>query len=171
MGDYNVSLFENASVKLREKRTQTISTKMSEEEERQLQRAASAEGKRMGEWVRDALLRAALGSASTSRDQETVVLTEVIGIQLFLMNVLSPLARGENISPEQYQNIIKSVQANKARLYVEASPSHSSLEEPFARTRQTLASQSSPTLPETRGLMTIPQPKSTPICLVASFIG
>ena len=115
MGDYNVSLFENASVKLREKRTQTISTKMSEEEERQLQCAASAEGKRMGEWVRDALLRAALGSASSSRDQETVVLTEVIGIQLFLMNVLSPLTRGENITPEQYQSIIKNVQANKAR--------------------------------------------------------
>ena len=119
MGDYSVSLFENASVRLREKRTQTISTKMSEEEERQLQRAASAEGKRMGEWVRDALLRAALGSASSSRDQETVVLTEVIGIQLFLMNVLSPLTRGENITPEQYKSIIKSVQTNKARMVQE----------------------------------------------------
>jgi hypothetical protein len=43
------------------------------------------------------------------------VLTEVVGIQLFLMNVLSPLTRGERLSPEQYQNIIKGVQAHKGR--------------------------------------------------------
>ena len=43
------------------------------------------------------------------------MLTEVVGIQLFLMNVLSPLTRGEHLSPEEYQNIIKCVQANKGR--------------------------------------------------------
>ena len=115
MGDYNVSLFENASLRMRERRTQTISTKMTEEEVRQLQRAASAEGKRMGEWVRDALLRASLANGSFARDEEAVVLTEIIGIQLFLMNVLAPLTRGENITPEQYQTIIKGVQSSKAR--------------------------------------------------------
>jgi hypothetical protein len=31
------------------------------------------------------------------------------------MNVLSPLTRGERLSPEQYQNIIKGVQAHKGR--------------------------------------------------------
>ena len=44
------------------------------------------------------------------------VLTEVVGIQLFLMNVLSPLSRGEHLTPEQYQTIIKSVQTSKSRV-------------------------------------------------------
>ncbi len=35
--------------------------------------------------------------------QEAFVPTEVVGIQLFLMNVLSPLSRGEHLTPEQYQ--------------------------------------------------------------------
>jgi hypothetical protein len=115
MGDYGVSLFEPAGIRSRERRTQTVSTKMTEKEERELQRATSAEGKRMGEWVREALLRAARGRAPSVGTQDPIVLTEIVGIQLFLMNVLSPLARGEHITPEQYQGIIKSVQASKGR--------------------------------------------------------
>lgn len=115
MGDYGVSSFERTGARLRERRTQTISTKMNEEEERELQRASAAEGKRMGEWVRDVLLRVARGHPASPGNHEPIVLTEIVGIQLFLMNVLSPLARGEHITPEQYQNIIKTVQASKGR--------------------------------------------------------
>jgi len=43
------------------------------------------------------------------------LLTEILGIQLFLMNVLSPLTRGQLVSPEHYESMIKAVQANKAR--------------------------------------------------------
>jgi hypothetical protein len=68
----------------------------------------------MGEWVREVLLRAARPNVPAI-SHEPVVLTEVVGIQLFLMNVLSPLTRGERLSPEQYQNIIKGVQAHKGR--------------------------------------------------------
>ena len=68
----------------------------------------------MGEWVREVLLGAARPNVAAV-SHEPVVLTEVVGIQLFLMNVLSPLTRGEHLSPEQYQSIIKGVQANKGR--------------------------------------------------------
>jgi hypothetical protein len=87
---------------------------MTQEEECELQRVSSAEGKKMGEWVREVLLRAARPNFPAT-SHEPIVLTEVVGIQLFLMNVLSPLTRGEHISVEQYHHIIKCVQANKGR--------------------------------------------------------
>ena len=112
--DYEASLFQGGSPKPRERRTQTVSTKLTPDEEYELERASSGEGKTMSEWVRDVLLRSARQNlAATNCD--VVVLTEVIGIQLFLMNVLSPLTRGELISSEQYEVMIRAVQANKVR--------------------------------------------------------
>jgi uncharacterized protein (DUF1778 family) len=100
--------------KSRERRTETVGTKVTPEEERELQRAAHGQGKKMAEWVRDVLLSHARQTFS-SLSQEPIMLTEVVGIQLFLMNVLSPLTRGELISAEEYQAMIRSVQANKGR--------------------------------------------------------
>jgi len=110
--DYGASPLENPQG--RERRTQTVSTKLTPAEERELQCAASGEGKKMAEWIRDVLLQSARQNFPAA-GHEPMVLTEVVGIQLFLMNVLSPLTRGELISAEQYENIIRSVQANKGR--------------------------------------------------------
>ena len=112
--DSEASLFPAGSPKPRERRTQTVSTKLTPEEECELQRASSGEGKTMSEWVRDALLRSARQNFGLAHS-DAIVLTEVIGIQLFLMNVLSPLTRGELISSEQYEVMIRAVQANKVR--------------------------------------------------------
>jgi len=112
--DYGTSLFDKGKAMTKARRTQTVSTKITQEEECELQRVSSAEGKKMGEWVREVLLGAARPNVAAV-SHEPVVLTEVVGIQLFLMNVLSPLTRGEHLSPEQYQSIIKGVQANKGR--------------------------------------------------------
>jgi len=112
--DTGASLLENRNPQGRERRTQTVSTKLTPAEEGELQRASSAEGKKMAEWVRDVLLQSARRNfPSTGHDP--MLLTEVVGIQLLLMNVLSPVTRGELISAEQYENIIRSVQANKGR--------------------------------------------------------
>ncbi len=113
--DHGTLLFDNGNLRARDRRTQTVSTKMTQEEEGELQRASSAEGKKMGEWVREALLQVARRKAASS-GHEPFVLTEVVGIQLFLMNVMSPLSRGEHLTPEQYQTIIKSVQTSKSRV-------------------------------------------------------
>lgn len=112
--DCEPSLLKNRNPLGRERRTQTVSTKLTPGEEGELQRASAAEGKKMAEWVRDVLLQGARRNFA-SAGHESVLLTEVVGIQLFLMNVLSPVTRGELISGEQYENIIRSVQANKGR--------------------------------------------------------
>jgi hypothetical protein len=112
--DCGASLLENRNPHGSERRTQTVSTKLTPAEERELQRASSVEGKKMAEWVRDVLLQSVRQNFPAAR-HEPIVLTEVVGIQLFLMNVLSPLTRGELISAEQYENIIRSVQASKGR--------------------------------------------------------
>ena len=68
----------------------------------------------MSEWVREVLLNSARQNVALANG-DAIVLTEVIGIQLFLMNVLSPLTRGELISSEQYEVMVRAVQANKVR--------------------------------------------------------
>ena len=110
----DLTLFDTRKLKGRDRRTQNLSTKLTEAEERELQQASAAERKTVSEWAREVLLRSARAGDSSSMP-DSMVLTEVVGLQLFLMNVLSPLARGEHLSAEQYQNIVKGVQANKAR--------------------------------------------------------
>jgi len=110
----DLTLFDTRKLKGRDRRTQNLSTKLTGAEERELQQASAAEGKTVSEWAREVLLRSARTEDSSSTP-DSMVLTEVVGLQLFLMNVLSPLARGEHLSAEQYQNIVKGVQANKAR--------------------------------------------------------
>ena len=110
----DLTLFDTRKLKGRDRRTQNLSTKLTEAEERELQQASVAEGKTVSEWAREVLLRSARTGASPATP-DSIVLTEVVGLQLFLMNVLSPLARGEHITPEHYQSIVKSVQANKVR--------------------------------------------------------
>jgi len=109
----NVPLYEAPRLKGRASRTQNLSTKLTQEEEAELQKASAREGKTLSEWARDVLLTSVRQPRSVTPDP--VLLTEIVGVQLFLMNVLSPLSRGEHLSPEQYQNIIKSVQAAKSR--------------------------------------------------------
>lgn len=111
----DMTLFDSGKLKGRDRRTQNLSTKLTQEEEKELQRASAAEGKTLSEWAREALLQVARRKAPSS-GHESYVLTEVVGIQLFLMNVLSPLSRGEHLTPEQYQTIIKSVQTSKSRV-------------------------------------------------------
>jgi len=115
MSDHcEASLFQAAGSKPRQRRTQTVSTKLTPEEEYELQCASSGAGKTMSEWVRDVLLNTARQNVALANG-DAIVLTEVIGIQLFLMNVLSPLTRGELISSEQYEVMVRAVQANKVR--------------------------------------------------------
>jgi len=98
----------------RSRRTQTISTKLTPEEECELERAALAAGKKMAEWVREVLLERARENQSEA-GRDAILLTEIVGIQLFLMNVLSPFTRGELLSADEYESIVRAVQANKAR--------------------------------------------------------
>lgn len=97
----------------RESRTQSIATRFTQTEERALLKTAESRGQNLREWARDVLLRETKlpnGSASTD-----ALMAEIVGLQLFLTNVLSPVACGEQLSSDQYQELMRQVKANKHR--------------------------------------------------------
>jgi hypothetical protein len=97
----------------RESRTQSIATRFTQEEEKALMEKAEAQGQNLREWAREVLLREAYGSTlAVGPDQ---IMTEIVALQLFLTNALSPVACGERMSAEQYQELMHNVKTNKHR--------------------------------------------------------
>ena len=94
----------------RDRRSQNLSTKLTEAEAKAIQDAAARTEKTSSEWAREALLREA-GGVGVNFD----LICEIVGLQLLLMNVLAPMARGERITAEQFQGIVKSVQTAKVK--------------------------------------------------------
>ena len=97
----------------REFRTVTASTKVTVLELGELERAASLRGVRLGEWVRDVLLREARSPSDAI--SLTHAMTEIVGLQLFLTNALMPVVCGERISSKQYEELLQNVKAKKHR--------------------------------------------------------
>jgi hypothetical protein len=93
-------------------RTRSIGSKLTPDEERQILAAAEAEGKAPSEWARDLLLRGAV--ASTRGEMEMHLFTELVGIQMLLMNALEPLLRGEKMAQEQLTALYRRIQTTKA---------------------------------------------------------
>ena len=92
-------------------RSQSIGTKVTPDEERQILAAAEAEGKAPSEWTRDLLLRGAVGG--NRREMEMHLFTELVGIQMLLMNALEPLLR-EKMAQEQLNALYRRIQTTKA---------------------------------------------------------
>jgi hypothetical protein len=68
---------------------------------------------KLGEWIRDVLLRAAKSATGTVAPEH--ILTEIVGLQLFLTNALSAVACGGRLSAEQYQELMRNVKIHKHR--------------------------------------------------------
>jgi hypothetical protein len=101
----------NRQARGREKRNITLNTKLTESEFQEVERfCASRSVVHFGEWVRELVMREV-----RSEDRNFDLTCEVVGLQLLVMNVLAPLARGERISVEQFQGIVKSVQSTKIK--------------------------------------------------------
>jgi hypothetical protein len=77
-------------------RTKSIGFKVSEEEYALLETEAQAEGRTLGEWCREAILR---GGSSSDAARHDPALAEIVGVRLLLVNVLRPLAAGEKLAP------------------------------------------------------------------------
>ena len=92
-------------------RSQSIGTKLTPDEEHQILVAAEADGKAPSEWARDLLLRGAL--AINRGEMEMHIFTELVGIQMLLMNALDPLLRGEKMTQEQLAALYRRVQTTK----------------------------------------------------------
>jgi hypothetical protein len=94
-------------------RTRTLGVRISESEFATLEQRAWQSGKTVADWARDRLL-VHVEHAETDRITAHVF-TELIGLEMLLMGFFSPLLQGRQISPEQYQEIVRSVQAGKGK--------------------------------------------------------
>lgn len=89
---------ERSSEKLRgrDRRSRNLSTKLTANEAKAVEEAASRSGKTPSEWARDLLLRSV--AIGTHTPMEMQIFTELVGIQMLLMNTLEPLLRGDKIA-------------------------------------------------------------------------
>jgi hypothetical protein len=92
-------------------RSQSIGTKLTLEEEREVLAAAESLGKAPSEWARDVMLLAARHTRTP--EENGALFTEVQAIRLLLINVLDPLLRGEKMTSEQFKELLRYVKNNK----------------------------------------------------------
>ena len=92
-------------------RRKSIGFKVSEEEYTQLETAAQAEGRTLGEWCREAMLVSASDAAA-----HDPALAEIIGVRLLLVNVLGPVAAGEKVTPEKFNQLLDQISEAKHQL-------------------------------------------------------
>jgi hypothetical protein len=95
----------------RDRRCLNLSTKLTADESKCIQQAASRVSKTPSEWAREVLLRSATGGPL---EMQTQIFTELVGIQMLLMNTLEPLLRGDKIAQEQITGLFRRVQTTKA---------------------------------------------------------
>jgi len=94
-------------------KTKTIGVRVTESEYLALEAEAWKMGKTVADWVRDQILGRPAFHGTGSLDEH--LFTELVGIQLLLMNTLGPLLRGERLTAEQLDAVLRQVQSAKAR--------------------------------------------------------
>ena len=113
MGDTVTPQLKNDGLTRPSARNRILSARLSEAEYTALEKQAWSRGMTLGDWTRDQLL-ARMERGETDRIAAHVF-TELIGLEMLLMGFFSPLLQGRQISPEQYQEIVRSVQAGKGK--------------------------------------------------------
>jgi hypothetical protein len=93
-------------------RSKTLGIRISESDFAALERKAWQSGKSVADWAREALLGELREAAP--RATQTHIFTELVAIQLVMMNAFEPILRGEKLSREQIAGIFREVQATKA---------------------------------------------------------
>ena len=94
-------------------KTRTIGVRVTEPESLAIEAEAWKMGKTVADWARDQMLGRSGLHGVTSLDEH--LFTELVGIQLLLMNTLGPLLRGERLTAEQLDAVLRQVQSAKAR--------------------------------------------------------
>ena len=101
---------KRGSLRGRDSRNQTLSTKLTETEYRTVEKASSADGKTTGEWLRDLTLRSLRSGAN---DTELIALSEIVGVRLLLVNVLRSLGTGQRMTAEAFDKLVNEIGATK----------------------------------------------------------
>jgi hypothetical protein len=89
-------------------RNQNANARLTIEELDELRAAAKAEGKALGEWNRDVLLREARRGCD-----DHAVFTELIALRMLVNNVLRALALGRTMSEKEYAQVLTEIRTNK----------------------------------------------------------
>jgi hypothetical protein len=100
------------AVRGRESRNQTLTTKLTQTESAAVAAASEADGKTVGEWLRDV----ALETLRERGDIIELLLTEVVGLRLFLNNILKSMTTGEKLTPEAFAALLDNVKAHKGEV-------------------------------------------------------
>jgi hypothetical protein len=95
-----------------DQRSCNFSTKLTANEAKAVEEAASRAGKTPSEWARELLLRGVVVDSHTRMDKH--IFTELSGIQMLLWNTLEPLLRGDQFSPEQLTLLFRLLQTSQA---------------------------------------------------------
>jgi hypothetical protein len=99
-------------------RLKSAGTKLNQQELRDLGTLAKRRGVRPGELIRKLILD------ELARDAGTVgastELTEIMGIRLMLTNLFRPLATGQKLTPEAFDNMLAEVKKRKRRVAEDA---------------------------------------------------
>lgn len=91
-------------------RTCTASAKLTESEFAAVETLAKSSGKRLGEWVREVLLK-----ELNKQEPITVTLAEILGLRMIVLNLLEPLLRGQQLSVEEFQALLAKIDQLKMR--------------------------------------------------------
>lgn len=92
-------------------RESSVSTRLTRKETRNLDALAKSRGVQRGELIRQLIrdeLAAGAGSSTASME-----LTEIMGIRLMLTNLFRPLATGQKLTPEAFDNMIAEIKKRK----------------------------------------------------------
>ena len=92
-------------------RNTTRCLKLTMDEAHLLDEVSTAKGVPRSEWMRDVILRELRPGAAAD-----VLLAEVLGIRLLLVNVLRPLASGQKLTPEGFDKLVDDISRAKYEL-------------------------------------------------------
>ena len=93
-------------------RNRILSARFTESEYIALETFAWSKSMTLADWTRDALIQEMATKASTNL--ESHIFTELVGIQMLLMDTLEPLLRGDKLAQEQVKILFRQVQTTKA---------------------------------------------------------
>ncbi len=99
-------------------RLKSAGTKLNQQELRNLSALAKHRGVRPGELIRKLILDELARDAGTLA--ASTELTEIMGIRLMLTNLFRPLATGQKLTPEAFDNMVAEVKKRKRRVAEDA---------------------------------------------------
>ena len=85
-----------------------VTAKLTKEERKAVTDFAQSQGLARGQWIRDVILAELRGARSND-----FPLAEILGVRLLLVNVLRPLAAGQNLSLEAFDKLLDQISTLK----------------------------------------------------------